>query len=589
MRSDRLSPNLVSKEEDSMSLLLKSYLLLCELFDNTLPVFVAATISRASTSIIELMSPTLSAAIGLTFVYAFCILQVIGMIVCTSFNHKSALFNYYLHVVTECTGFGWKEFVTLIMLRWLFIRKDIGAGFGAWLFICFIAFLMVYIFNAILALYVRPPTKIYSVLRQFNTDAVALAIAFGFTLVIASEIYPTDSSSSLAGTDDIMEDPDDIEDGQRMGWMFALYAFGITLFVAFMQWKVAPLIDGHISRNAVTREEREDGKYAVSFNNVLDIDDSDDDEQVNMSPLSKNLDQLHADEVSHWRSIDSVDPNSHPFTGTTGGVGGSFDSTTGSKGSGGVIKPMHSSADTDEVFSTLNHCWSYVDNIIFAWDSKGYCKSSLAHLLNTTGGYTVGCAWYTFALLTFRNIFLFLNGGQILGMFIYAIIMTLAVVALMGWVQGRQQGKWEKQIERYRNDPTMTDRDLAKFSARYKRNTELALVSGRLLCGWSWSDFITSCATVFLRDSGRGEQYELTTFRSSNWVGCIIKVLLAVIVFVAGALLEKYMVTRKAAREAVGSSFSKLGSTSLSRSSGEYRKVEQDDDGKQDRLESPLL
>lgn len=585
MRSDSSGASNSGAKEESLGL--KSYLLLCELFDNTLPVFVAATISRASTSIIELMSPTLSVAIGLTFVYAFCILQVIGIIVCTSFNHKSTLFNYYLHVVTECTGFGWKEFVTLILLRWLFIRKDIGAGFGAWLLICFIAFLMVYVFNAVLALYVRPPTKIYSVLRQFNTDAVALAIAFGFTLVIASEIYPTDSSSSLAGTDDIMEDPDDIEDGQRMGWIFALYAFGITLFVAVMQWKVAPLIDGHISRNAVTREEREDGKYAVNFNNVLDVDDSDDDEQVNTSPLSKNLNQLHADEVSHWRSIDSVDPNSHPFTGgKTGGIASSFDGTSGNA----VIKPMHSSADTDDVFSTLNHCWSYVDNIIFAWDSKGYCKSSLAHLLNTTGGYTVGCGWYTFALLTFQNIFLFLNGGQILGMFIYAIIMTLAVVALMGWVQGRQQGKWEKQMERYRNDPTMTDRDLAKFNARYKRNTELALVSGRLLCGWSWSDFITSCATVFLRDNGRGEQYELTTFRSSNWVGCIVKVLLALIVFVGGALLEKYMVTRKAAREAVTSSFNgQAGSTSVSRSSGEYRKVEQDDNGKDDRLESPLL
>jgi hypothetical protein len=90
-------------------------------------------------------------------------------------------------------------------------------------------------------------------LRKYNSDAYALAIAFSFTLVIASELYPVESAGNLAGADDIVRNPDDALSEVSGGWIFLSYSFFITFFIAFLTWKVGWVVD----KEEQTEEEKD--------------------------------------------------------------------------------------------------------------------------------------------------------------------------------------------------------------------------------------------------------------------------------------------------------------------------------------------
>ena len=507
-----------------------------ELFGGSLPVFVAAAISRASMSLIELVSGDDAVATALTFVYAFFILQALGIGLILRYDHDKVLFPYFLHVVSETTGFAYKEFVVLIMLKWLFMHKLVAAAWASWLCILFIAFLMVYLFNASLVLYFKPEKRTFETLRNFNTAAIALPIAFSFTLIIASIVYPADSASDLAG--DNSDYGIDLEDeaGEGTGYFFLLYAFLVTLLIAVLTWNLAPFIrsdDGDASPRSVGFGGAEGDVVLTGTSNASPG-----------SIASIHEQALRASEAHHehfWKSIDSMDPDSGdiPGPGTSGNT-----STTGQgiiqTSDGPIIKPTHSVATTgkgnDDTFSALNIFWSYIDNAVFAWDVHGYCKESLAHLANTSGGYIVGCAWYTFMMLTFQNIFYFVHYGKLLGLFLYACFVTAITVAIMERIENSQVRKWERRLVRNAmgiDGSSGAPDELNKFHSRYKRNTELVRVAGRLLCGWSWADFVVACATSVTGDGTSA--HEMTTYHSSNWLRALIKFVLAILIFAMGA------------------------------------------------------
>lgn len=525
-----------------------------ELFGGSLPVFVAATISRAAMSFISLMANgDTQASIGITFVYAFCFLQTLGIAITVRCNHSHAIFPYTLHVVTELTGFAWKEFVTVIMLKWLFEHKLAGAAIGAWLLIIFIAFCMVYLFNAALALYFQPEPKIFEGLRDFNTDALSLAIAFSFTLISASQIYPEESAGNLVGSESEHAMNIENEGGGNAGYIFLSYSFVITFIIAGLTWKLAPL---------VSKENDELGSH-VGFGDPNEDEANDavlggSGEGLSGTPSSlaaAHADALQASEEENerfWKSIDSSDPDSKipsPGRGPTGTAAGAEGTMETSQGP--IIRPKHSVAvgrngqhgenGSEDIFSTFNLWWSYLDNFLFAWDPNGYSKSSLAHLVNTSGGYTVGCAWYTFAVITFQNLFSTLSNGRLLGLFLYAMAMTGIVVFLMERIERRQTRIWERQMAMLEGD----ERSLLAYRSRYKRNTELVRVAGRLLCGWSWSDFVTACADALITDT---ETAEMTKYHSSSWVGAIVKTIIGIVIFACGAYYTKLRVNADQAR-----------------------------------------
>ena len=518
--------------------------LLKELFNNSLPVFVAATISRAATSVLALTSTDLTTLIWVTFGYSVLFVQTLGILVCTKSDHSADSFHYYMHVCSECAGFAWKEFVVLIMLKWLFVNKNIGYATGAWLILVLCAFAGVYLFNAVLALYFKPTGKVFTSLRKFNSDAFALAISFSFTLVVASFLYPADSSHSLAGTDDIIKDPDSaIEDVHGAGWYFFAYAVFITVIMSFVQHKIGWLVE-----KADDALEGRDSVLSVRMSA-----DSDDGYRFSFDAPSTH-------EEGYWKSIDSVDPDSQAMIGVLAASGKNPLNNGVLLREDPLISPViratHSTTDGgDSAFSKCNLWWSYIDNVIFAWDPRGYCKQSLMHMGNTVAGYTVGCAWYTFSLLTFQKEFTNIPAGDVLGLFIYSVGMTLAVTLIMSRIERTQGKKLQEKLKKFGRDSSVTMDVVEKFTARYKRNNELALVAGRLACGWSWADFFTSCFTSALSD----EQREITQYKSSNWLGAIIKCFVAVIIIVTGKYIDEYLVKRRLNKMNGGTSFRSPG------------------------------
>ena len=294
------------------------------------------------------------------------------------------------------------------------------------------------------------------------------------------------------------------------------------------------------------------------------------------SLAAAHADALKASEEENerfWKSIDSSDPDSRLPSPPRGAAGAAGDVDPPQQG-GPIIRPKHSvvvgrdslsgGGAHDDIFSTFNTWWSYLDNLLFAWDPNGYSKSSLAHLVNTSGGYTVGCAWYTFAVITFQNLFSSMSNGRLLGLFLYAMSMTGIVVFLMERIERRQTRIWERQMAMLEGD----ERSLSAYRSRYKRNTELVRVAGRLLCGWSWSDFVTACADAVITDT---ETAEMTKFHSSSWIGALVKTAIAVILFACGAYYTKIKYNADQARAGRLSSGGSSRSSSRGLSLQEHR------------------
>ena len=327
----------------------------------------------------------------------------------------------------------------------------------------------------------------------------------------------------------------EIEESKRSnGYFFLLYAFGITFIIAFITWKLAP----HI------RSSPEGHSDTVGFGSEEDVIlSSGGSVPPPASIASMHGEALQKSEAHHerfWSSIEDFDADTDTHIDSSNDTNGLIKTTNGH-----IIKPTYSvtsSSDTtrDDPFSHVNICWSYVDNVVFAWDSGGYCKESLAHLINTSGGYTVGCAWYTFAKLTFQNIFAFIAYGRILGLFLYAVFVTSITVAIMERIEKRLMRKWDRQLLQSVIEG-IEEREINMYRLRYKKNSELVLIAGRLLCGWSWSDFIVACATSVIGDSSVGE---VTSFHSTSWRHALVKLLLAIIIFVIGAYYEAYRRSR---------------------------------------------
>ena len=73
---------------------------------------------------------------------------------------------------------------------------------------------------------------------------------------------------------------------------------------------------------------------------------------------------------------------------------------------------------------------SLTDTFLF-WDIHGHTIKSLQYLFVATACYIVCCAWYTWSVLSFQNLFTFFPGGAVLGLFVYATAVTCVLVAVL--------------------------------------------------------------------------------------------------------------------------------------------------------------
>jgi hypothetical protein len=139
--------------------------------------------------------------------------------------------------------------------------------------------------------------------------------------------------------------------------------------------------------------------------------------------------------------------------------------------------------------------------------------NTLIKLYHTTLAYTIGCSWYILGYLCFQSIFFHLDKGYLLGLFLYSIIMTLVFV-------------FANTIIALKNnaaeycEPGTEHKNLA--------SPKLLMVSGRLVIGWLWSDFITGCVSSIIPQRGN----------KRNDLELLMKFVIALVIFFIGTRIE---------------------------------------------------
>ncbi len=116
-----------------------------ELFDGSLPVFVAAGISRAVVSIFDAFVDhnNTRGEIIITMLYALFIAHTIGYLLALYLPSSYILFHYWFRIGIENAGFAWKQTATLIVLGWLYSSYPVGWSFLAWfLSLCGVALII---------------------------------------------------------------------------------------------------------------------------------------------------------------------------------------------------------------------------------------------------------------------------------------------------------------------------------------------------------------------------------------------------------------------------------------------------------------
>jgi hypothetical protein len=411
------------------------------LFSGSLPVFVAAVLTRAIEAIIGVICPTndvTALAIVLSLFYSLFIAHIGGFLVTYNINPKSQLFSYYFNVATENAGFAWKMTVSLIISKYLFSMKNLPWVILVWFLEIIVAIIFIYLSNYIQHNYFNASRKHISWILQFEGEAFALAIAYSFTLISASLIYVDASSSYLAGMDDYnaIEGNED----ESYNWLFIFYILGITTLLAYFQ--------------LYSKSEGWDEGDILSI--------------VNVRESSSNADTSNKSIESNNNIINNNDD------------------------------------DDENKLKIINQttCIEKIDRYLFnSWDPDGHTKQSLFYLLNTTLGYIVGCSWYTWSVLTFQNIFGGLDSGRVLGLFVYACTMTFVLLYLLGHSTASRYNDNDEE-----NDDLEEEEDNNNNNNNHnvirKRQTEILLVSGRLIVGWAWEELITSTISLFIAHSG---------------------------------------------------------------------------------------
>jgi hypothetical protein len=169
-----------------------------------------------------------------------------------------------------------------------------------------------------------------------------------------------------------------------------------------------------------------------------------------------------------------------------------------------------------------------------------------------TTAYLVVCAWYSWSVISFQSYFDILNEGSVLGLFLFsAMISALMLLLLLLFTQVSEKYRAMNNESSDENDEidyncyihpperpldyiSEVDRlDVGEeYSVDKEETVQWLLITGRFLVGWAWANFISLSIT------------KLMTYIVSNsnknvvWLNTLEKILLSILVFIIGALLE---------------------------------------------------
>lgn len=210
------------------------------LLKNALPVFVAASISRAILAIILQLSDGISSILA-AFIYTFLLCHSVGATLASLLPQDLFMRHYFHSVITETVGFAWKESALLLVVDQIARHHTIGAGVGTW--VAFTLFAICFVSaTTLLAVRLTLSRAAERSMSMFTSEVFALSIAYTFTVIVAYLIYwQQRDDASVYATDDAAAEDEDDDDSPRSQYtplshiMFLCYAIALTYGMAIIQ------------------------------------------------------------------------------------------------------------------------------------------------------------------------------------------------------------------------------------------------------------------------------------------------------------------------------------------------------------------
>jgi hypothetical protein len=387
-------------------------------------LFVAATIARAVTDILNLMDAGhIHISIVVFVLYSLLCAHVIGYVVNFFVPFDHLLADYYVTIANDNASFAWSTTLTLIILSWLYTQEHASAAIAAWLVLIVFVCAIIYGSAYVQQVWLKPRHGVLQRLRTFESEAFALSIAYSVTVIIASSIYHNDSTNYLANTDDLNPIDDEGHRPKPQTWLFFGYLLTITTGMAVYQ-RMLIVRRKHRSRFGVSAQESNERSILETLPRETTAincdssgsseysDDSDDSEDVDPdADYDKNNADFKEGEDLNKRLIDEY----------------AIQFTDGEEGS-------HRN-NTDRSQSQPNHS-SWLTRYLLPWDHNGHCRKTFTSFAHTFIGYLVSCGWTVWALLSFQNLFPF-SGGQQFGLFLYALSATVLVSVMLTAITAR--------------------------------------------------------------------------------------------------------------------------------------------------------
>jgi hypothetical protein len=308
------------------------------LIRSTLPIFVAATISKAVSQFLEYVvgSGDIRDRIIVEFVYTIFVAHIAGYLVALYVPYSNPLFDYYFTLATDNASFAWSSSITLVVLDKIYLAESLPLAFASWFCIVLAVCAIIYLVNYIQEVFLHmSATDLRSKIRDFESESFALALAYSFTVIIASSIYHNESTDYLSNTDDINSTTDDNASKNQLNWLFFVY----VVIISVLMFSYQRYMDNRIKRRKMRKVAR-----------VL---------------LEK--------ELAH-RPQSVVNPN----------------------------HPLSSPAIEEEIDEHLSCVKNVLKNYLLRWDEDKQCHEAFKCFYYFTIGYSVSCGWYVWSILTFQ-------------------------------------------------------------------------------------------------------------------------------------------------------------------------------------------
>lgn len=231
-----------------------------------IPVFVAATISRAVTGLIEYSTHQYSIQIEIIayLLYSLLIAHVVGYLVALYVPRTHLLFRYAVLLATENAGFAWSSTVTLIIVKWLLSNGHTAATVVAWAWITILIFLVVYLSNYLQRTLLRVSDSTRLILRNFESEALALPLAYSLTIIISDAMYKELPAETVTYNDDEIDNSAPSL-SYSPGWYFFAYTVSITIILVALQQFFHYLQDRKKRRRAKALLESNEDETIIDF------------------------------------------------------------------------------------------------------------------------------------------------------------------------------------------------------------------------------------------------------------------------------------------------------------------------------------